>query len=78
MYFKKNWGSMAEKGPPLGRIDIFQTSPSVSHTGIACDEREGYLDMDTILIKIWNNEINSRITARSIMISFKSQERSCC
>lgn len=28
MYFKKNWGSMAEKEPPLGRIDIFQTSPN--------------------------------------------------
>ena len=27
MYFKKNWGSMAEKRLPLGRIDIFQTSP---------------------------------------------------
>ena len=35
MYFKKNWGSMAEKGPPLGRIDIFQTSPNqyVRETG---------------------------------------------
>ena len=29
MYFKKNWGGMAEKDPPLGRIDIFQTSPIV-------------------------------------------------
>ena len=27
MYCKKNWGSMAEKDPPLGRIDMFQTSP---------------------------------------------------
>ena len=26
MYFKKNRGSMAEKDPPLGRIDMFQTS----------------------------------------------------
>ena len=35
MYFKKNWGSMAEKRPPLGRIDIFQTSPNqyVRETG---------------------------------------------
>ena len=24
MYFKKNWGGMAEKRPPLGRIDIFK------------------------------------------------------
>jgi hypothetical protein len=29
MYFKKNWGGMAEKDPPFGRIDIFQTSPIV-------------------------------------------------
>ena len=27
MSFKKNWGSMAEKDPPFGRFDIFQTSP---------------------------------------------------
>ncbi len=31
MYFKKNWGSMAEKGPLFGRIDIFQTSPKRIH-----------------------------------------------
>ncbi len=31
MYFKKNWGSMAAKEPPLGRVDIFQTSPN--HAG---------------------------------------------
>jgi hypothetical protein len=31
MYFKKNWGGMAEKRPPFGRIDMFQTSPSLSH-----------------------------------------------
>ena len=30
MYFKKNWGSVVEKGPPLGHIDIFQTSPRPS------------------------------------------------
>jgi hypothetical protein len=28
MDFKKNWGSMAAKGPLFGHIDIFQTSPS--------------------------------------------------
>ncbi len=28
MYFKKNWGSMAEKRPPFGRIGMFQTSPN--------------------------------------------------
>ncbi len=27
MYFKENWRSVAEKEPPFGRIDIFQTSP---------------------------------------------------
>lgn len=32
MYFKKNWGSMTEKEPLLGRFDIFQTSPSVAMT----------------------------------------------
>jgi hypothetical protein len=27
MYFKENWQSMAEKEPPFGHVDIFQTSP---------------------------------------------------
>ena len=30
VYFKKNWGSVVEKGLPLGHVDIFQTSPSRS------------------------------------------------
>ena len=29
MYFKENWKSMAEKKPPFGHADIFQTSPSL-------------------------------------------------
>ncbi len=28
MYFKKNWGNVAEKGLLFERVDIFQTSPS--------------------------------------------------
>ncbi len=27
MYFKENWQSMAEKEPPFGHVDIFQTGP---------------------------------------------------
>ncbi len=27
MYCKENRQSMAEKGPPIGRVDIFQTGP---------------------------------------------------
>ena len=33
MYFKKNWGSMAEKGPSPESIDIFQTCPSDTGNG---------------------------------------------
>ena len=31
MYFKENWQSMAEKEPPFGHVDIFQTSPRDRH-----------------------------------------------
>lgn len=30
MYFKENWQSMAEKEPPFGHVDIFQTSPKLA------------------------------------------------
>ncbi len=36
MYFKKSWGSMVEKEPPLGRIDMFQTSPNSRRTVPFC------------------------------------------
>jgi hypothetical protein len=29
MHFKENWQSMAEKEPPFGHVDIFQTSPNI-------------------------------------------------
>ena len=44
MYCKKNWGSMAEKDPPLGRIDMFQTSPSLRVPQGVYD----LLDMDAV------------------------------
>lgn len=28
IYFRENRQSMAAKGPPLGRVDIFQTDPN--------------------------------------------------
>ena len=31
MYFEENWQSMAEKEPPIGRVDNFQTSPNSVH-----------------------------------------------
>ena len=39
MYFKKNWGSMTEKEPLFGYVDIFQTSPRRPAKDI---QKEGY------------------------------------
>ena len=35
MDFKKNWGSMAEKELPFGRIDIFKQALAASVPGVA-------------------------------------------
>jgi hypothetical protein len=39
MYFKENWQSMAEKEPPFGHVDIFQTSPRYEKRSAGTAER---------------------------------------
>jgi len=42
---------------------------NISRIDVACDDREGYLDMDQIIDKTRSNEINSRLRKRTIDIS---------
>lgn len=42
----------------------------VSRIDIACDDRSGALDMDKIIEKVQHNEINSRMSARSVLVSW--------
>ncbi len=39
---------------------------NISRIDIACDDREGYLDMDQIISKTMSNEINSRLRRKTI------------
>lgn len=54
---------MAEEGANISRIDI------------ACDDRDGYLDMDEIVHKIQTNEVNSRMAKRSVIVSYDGAQR---
>ena len=62
--------------PALFQLLASDADANVSRIDIACDDREGYLDMDAILTKTQTNEVNSRMTTRSTVISFNGQERS--
>lgn len=62
--------------PALFQLLASDADANVSRIDIACDDRGGYLDMDAILTKTQTNEVNSRMTTRSTVISFNGQERS--
>lgn len=49
---------------------------NVSRLDIACDDRAGVLDMDRIIDKTQRNEINSRMTKRSVVASWDGLDRS--
>lgn len=49
---------------------------NISRIDIACDDREGYLDMEEIVGKVMANEVNSRMAKRSVVASFDGVQRS--
>lgn len=53
----------------LFRLLAADETANVSRIDIACDDREGYLDMDQIIDKTRSNEINSRMMKRTINFS---------
>ena len=69
-------GTQSVAFPALFQLLASDVDANVSRIDIACDDREGYLDMDAILTKTQTNELNSRMTTRSTVISFNGQERS--
>ena len=48
---------------------------NISRIDIACDDREGFLDMDEIVQKIQTNQVNSRMTRRSVLVSYDGTRR---
>ena len=61
--------------PALFRLLTADETANISRIDIACDDREGYLDMDKIIDKTRSNEINSRLLRRTINFSLNGKEK---
>lgn len=66
-----------ESGPFPVLFGMLAGNPlvNVSRVDIACDDREGYLDMEQVIQKTQQNDINSRMTKRQVVVSFDGTER---
>lgn len=69
-------GTRSVAFPALFQLLASDADANVSRIDIACDDHAGYLDMDDILSKVQANEVNSRMTKRSTVISFDGTQRS--
>ncbi len=62
--------------PVLFQLLVSDESANISRIDIACDDREGNLCMDDIVRKVQANEVNSRMTRRSVVVSYNGTQRS--
>lgn len=70
---KQGMGSVAFS--VLFQLLVADGSANVSRIDIACDDRSGALDMNEIIRKVQDNEINSRMTKRSVVVSYDGVQR---
>lgn len=68
-------GTSSVAFPALFRLLASDADANVSRIDIACDDQAGCLNMDDILTKTQANEINSRMTKRSTVLSFDGTQR---
>lgn len=62
--------------PFLSLFKLLQLNDcNVTRLDVACDDREGALDMDLIIDKVRQNEIDSRMTRRSVVSSWDGISR---
>jgi len=61
--------------PALFRLLAAEEGANISRIDIACDDREGYLNMDEIVQKIQSNQVKSRMAKRSVTISYDGVRR---
>jgi DNA relaxase NicK len=73
---KDKQGTQSVAFPALFQLLASDADANVSRIDIACDDRAGHLNVDDVLNKVQANELNSRMTTRSTVISFNGQERS--
>ena len=69
-----------QEGASQAFLELFQLLASdaeanVSRIDIACDDREGVLDMEEIIDKVQSNALNSRMTKRSVVVSYDGTQR---
>lgn len=48
---------------------------NVSRLDIACDDHEGVLDMDAVVDKVQKNELNTRSSKRSVVVSYDGTQK---
>lgn len=54
----------------LFRLLASDAQANISRLDIACDDREGVLNMEEIAEKVRSNQLNSRMTRRSVVVSY--------
>jgi hypothetical protein len=72
---KDKQGTQSVAFPALFQLLTSDADANVSRIDIACDDRAGHLNIDDVLNKVQANEVNSRMTKRSTVISFNGTQR---
>lgn len=68
-------GTKSVAFPALFQLLTADETANISRIDVACDDREGYLDMDKIIDKTRSNEINSRMMKRTINFSMNGENK---
>ena len=61
--------------PVLFQLLAADETAHISRIDIACDEKDGTLDMDAIVKKVQSNEVNSRMTMRRVVVGYNGSQR---
>ena len=72
---KDKQGTQSVAFPALFQLLTADETANVSRIDIACDDREGYLNMDEIIDRTRSNEINSRLLRRIINFSLNGKDK---
>ena len=62
--------------PVLFQLLTADENAHISRLDIACDDQQGLLDMDKVIRKVQDNEVNSRMTKRSVVVAYDGSQRS--
>ena len=62
--------------PVLFQLLTADENAHISRLDIACDDRQGHLDMSSIIRKVQENEVNSRMTRRSVVVAYDGAHQS--